>query len=394
MMRAVLVLNSGSSSIKFALYPEVGSELKVLMSGKIAGVGRAPRFKAIDPEGRVLEEDGLGQIEADASHGTLTLRLLDWLEGHNSGVEVVAAGHRVVHGGRNFAEPVRLTPAIMEQLEDLVSLAPLHQPHNLSAIKALAGRYPGLAQVACFDTSFHRTQPRMAELFALPRALADEGVIRYGFHGLSYDYIASVMESHLGDRADGRVIVAHLGNGASMCALKERRSVATSMGFTALHGLMMGRRCGTLDAGVVLHLLKNVGMSIDEVQHMLYRESGLLGVSGVSNNMQVLLESDDERAREAIELYCYLAAGEVGRLAAALGGLDALIFTAGIGENAGQVRRQICERLTWMGLELDLRRNDQNALRISAEASVVDVLVIPTNEELVIAKAVRALSSH
>ena len=351
-----------------------------------------PDFKAVDAEGRTLVEDGLENIEAAASHGALTLRLLDWLEKHNSGFRVVAAGHRVVHGGRHFAEPARVTPDVLQQLEELVPLAPLHQPHNLSAIKALAERLPGLPQIACFDTSFHRTQPRLAELFALPRALADEGIIRYGFHGLSYDYIASVLGEHLGQRADGRVIVAHLGNGASMCAMRERKSVATSMGFTALHGLMMGRRCGTLDAGVVLHLLQNLGMSIDEVQHMLYRESGLLGVSGISNNMQVLLESTDAAAVEAVELYCYRAAGEIGRLAAALGGLDAVVFTAGIGENAGKVRQMICGQLTWMGLELDPGENARNATRISASGSAVEALVVPTNEELVIAKAVRALS--
>ncbi len=390
MKRAILVLNSGSSSIKFALYGEARGDSRPLISGKIAGVGRAPTFKAVDADGRNLVQDGLEHIEASTGHGELTLRLLDWLEKNNSGFEVVAAGHRVVHGGRNFAHPVLVTPDVMVQLEELVPLAPLHQPHNLSAIKALAKRSPGLPQVACFDTSFHRTQPRLAELFALPRALADEGIIRYGFHGLSYDYIAGVLGEHLGGRADGRVIVAHLGNGASMCAMKGRQSVATSMGFTALHGLMMGRRCGTLDAGVVLHLLKNKGMSVDEVQHMLYRESGLLGVSGLSNNMQVLLESDDARAREAVELYCYRAAGEMGRLATALGGLDAVVFTAGIGENATEVRRLICGQLGWMGVELDDGANQRNAARIGTPGSAIDVCVVPTNEELVIAKAVKA----
>lgn len=390
MKRAVLVLNSGSSSIKFALYGEEQSASGPLMSGKIAGVGRAPTFKAVDADGSLLVQDGLEHIEASTGHGELTLRLLDWLEKNNSGIEVVAAGHRVVHGGRTFTGPVLVTPEIMAQLEELVSLAPLHQPHNLSAIKALAKRSAGLPQIACFDTSFHRTQPRLAELFALPRALAEEGVIRYGFHGLSYDYIASVLDQHLGAKAEGRVIVAHLGNGASMCAMKGRKSVATSMGFTALHGLMMGRRCGTVDVGVVLHLLQNKGMSADEVQHMLYRESGLLGVSGISNNMQVLLESDEEDAREAVELYCYRAAGEIGRLAVALGGVDAIVFTAGIGENATEVRRLICEQLSWMGLELDTQSNEQSAARISAPGSNIDVCVIPTNEELVIAKAVWA----
>ena len=359
MKRAILVLNSGSSSIKFALYSARSGDAGPLITGKIAGVGRAPTFKARDGEGRTLVEDGLEDIDPEASHGELTLRLLDWLKKHNSGIEVVAAGHRVVHGGRSFKQPVLVTPNVLRQLEGYVSLAPLHQPHNLSAIKALAKRLAGLPQIACFDTSFHRTQPRVAELFALPRAFADEGVIRYGFHGLSYDYIASVLGDHIGPKAEGRVIVAHLGNGASMCAMQSRKSVATSMGFTALHGLMMGRRCGTLDAGVVLHLMQNKGMSVDDVQHMLYRESGLLGVSGISNNMQELLESDDDRAREAIELYCYRAAGEMGSLVMALGGLDAIVFTAGIGENSAYVRRLICGRLRWMGVELTASGNDR-----------------------------------
>lgn len=250
---------------------------------------------------------------------------------------------------------------------------------------------PELPQVACFDTSFHRTQPRLAQLFALPRTLSDDGIIRYGFHGLSYEYIAGVLPDHMGPRADGRVIVAHLGNGASMCAMKERQSVATSMGFTALDGLMMGRRSGSLDAGVVLHLLQNQGMTIDEVQHMLYRESGLLGVSGISNNMQVLLESTDPNAREAVELFCYRAACELGSLITSLGGLDAIIFTASIGENAADVRQAICAHLSWLGVELDPVANDRHASVISTANSKVEVLVIPTNEEAVIADAARAL---
>ncbi len=392
MKQTILVLNSGSSSIKFAVYPASGDGLHALITGKISGIRRAPSFRATDDGGHSLAADGLADIEMSAGHGELTLRLLDWLEAHNSGLEVVSAGHRVVHGGRSFTGPVVLTPEVMAQLEELVPLAPLHQPHNLSAIKALSNRSDGVPQIACFDTSFHRTQPRLAQLFALPRALADEGVIRYGFHGLSYEYISGVLEGYLGEKAKGRVIVAHLGNGASMCAMKACRSVATSMGYTALDGLMMGRRCGELDAGVVLHLLQQRGMSNSEVEHMLYNASGLLGVSGISNNMQVLLSSNHEHAREAIELYCYRAANEMGSLAMALGGLDAIVFTAGIGENSARVRQMICERLSWMGLVLDAERNDQNAAKISDDDSAIDVCVIPTNEELVIAKAVQALS--
>jgi len=280
---------------------------------------------------------------------------------------------------------------IREKLERLVTLAPLHQPHNLAAIDAIAKVAPGMPQIACFDTSFHRTRPRLARLFALPRELTDEGIIRYGFHGLSYEYIAAALPEQLGILADGRVIVAHLGNGASMCAMQGRRSVATSMGFTALHGLMMGRRCGSLDAGVVLHLLQNRGMSTAQVRHMLYPESGLLGVSGISNNMQVLQECADPKTREAIDLFCYRAACELGSLVTALEGLDAIVFTAGIGENSAEVRRRICERLAWLGVELDQTANDADETVISAADSKVDVLVVPTNEEAVIAKATRAM---
>ena len=389
MADTILVINSGSSSIKFALYPaEPGA---ALLRGRIGGIGRAPDFVVRDGAGTLLAEDGLERIEASAGHGDLTLALLDWLREHNGGNSLVAAGHRVVHGGRRFAGPVVIDADTMSQLEELVSLAPLHQPHNLAAVRTVEQWSPGLLQVACFDTAFHRTQPRLAQLFGLPRHLSDEGVLRYGFHGLSYEYMAGVLPDHLGDRADGRVVVAHLGNGASMCALKQRRSIATTMGFTALDGLIMGRRCGALDPGVVLHLQQSLGMSADETQNLLYRESGLLGVSGISNSMQVLEESGEENAQEAIDLYCYRAACEMGALVTALEGLDAIVFTAGIGENSSTVRRQICRQLAWLGVELDVAANDDGATKISAHGSAVDVLVIHTNEERVIGDATRAL---
>ncbi len=388
---AILTLNAGSSSIKFALYAFDHCNEGPLISGKIDGIGRAPDFKARDASGRSLIEDGLEAIENTANHAELTLRLLDWLRDHDGGVNVVAVGHRVVHGGRFFAEPVLVDAEVVRELDSLVPLAPLHQPNNLAAIRAISDWTPGLPQVACFDTSFHRMQLRLAQLFGLPRVLSDTGLVRYGFHGLSYEYIARVLPEHLGARSDARVIVAHLGNGASLCAMKNRQSVATTMGFTALHGLMMGRRCGTLDAGVVLHLLQERGMSVDEVHHLLYRESGLLGVSGVSNSMQILQESADPHAREAIELFCYRAACEFGSLAAALEGIDAIVFTAGIGENCEQVRRIICSRLAWLGVELDPVANQMNATVISRKDSRIDVLVIPTVEESVIADATRSL---
>lgn len=302
-----------------------------------------------------------------------------------------AAGHRVVHGGRNHTGPARVTEALLGDLEELVPLAPLHQPLNLTAIRCVADYDPDLPQVACFDTSFHHTQDRLAQRFALPRDLTEAGIIRYGFHGLSYDYIASILPTHLGARAEGRVIVAHLGNGASMRAMTDRRSVATSMGFTALDGLVMGRRCGALDPGIVLYLLAAKGMTPNEVSHLLYQESGLLGVSGINNNMATLQASNAPQAREAIELFCYRAAGELARLAASIGGLDAIVFTAGIGENSALVRKLICDRLGWMGVSLDDAANTRNASSITAADSGIDVLVIPTDEEAVIARATQRL---
>lgn len=386
----ILVLNAGSSSIKFAVYKS-GTTADALIRGKITGIGREPAFAAVGPDGATIGKGVLREIEVAADHEALVARLLDWLKQQGGDRSLVGVGHRVVHGGRDFTAPVVIDDAVLSELEQLSPLAPLHQPHNLAAVRAVAGWQPNLRQVACFDTSFHRTQDRLAQLFALPRGLTDEGIIRYGFHGLSYEYIAGILPDHLGPRAEGRVIVAHLGNGASTCALKGRQSVATSMGFTALDGLMMGRRCGALDAGVVLYLIQSKGLSAADIETLLYRQSGLLGVSGISNNMRDLEQSDDPRAREAIELFCYRAADVLGGQVAAIAGLDALVFTAGIGENSALVRRLICDRLAYLGVDLDQRCNEDNALRISSAQSAVDVLVIPTDEESVIAGAVNAM---
>jgi len=391
MTDAILVLNAGSSSIKFAVHSLARNGNTLLLHGKIENIGGTPDFTAHDATGKPMAEGGLRDISKASDHEMLTGQLLTWLEHHHEGLRLVGAGHRVVHGGRDFEGPVMLTPEIMQQLEALTSLAPLHQPHNLAAIRAVSTWAPKLRQVACFDTSFHRTQPRLAQLFALPRKLNDAGIIRYGFHGLSYEYIADILPDHLGDKARDRVIVAHLGNGASMCAIRDLKSVATTMGFTALHGLMMGRRCGTLDAGVVLHLIQEMHMDPDQVLHILYQESGLLGVSGISNNMHVLQDSQDPHAKEAIELYCYFAARELSALIPALGGLDTIIFTAGIGENSARVRQGICKYLNWLGVEIDGAANGSNATIISSADSAVSVLVIPTNEELVVANSVRSL---
>lgn len=391
MTDVILVVNSGSSSLKFALFPARTAASEPLVKGKVTGIGRQPVLTASVNGDAIAVTKPLNNIPADATHEWLITQLLERLASRYVTYNPVAAGHRVVHGGCGFTGPTIIDEAVRQELERLVPLAPLHQPHILAAIDAIVKVAPTLPQIACFDTSFHRTQPRLAQLFALPHELSEKGVIRYGFHGLSYEYIAGVLPDHLGKRADGRVIVAHLGNGASMCAMKARRSVATSMGFTALHGLMMGSRCGSLDAGVVLHLLQNLGMNVDEVQRMLYRESGLLGVSGISNSIQVLQKSSDHRAQEAIDLFCYRAACELGSLVTALEGVDAIVFTAGIGENSAEVRKLICARLAWLGVGLDQSANDANETVIGAANSKVHVLVVPTNEEAVIAKATRAL---
>lgn len=385
MVDVILVVNAGSSSIKFAIYPVTAKCAEPLIKGKVAGIGRKPLLTVTDHGQAVALTEPLNDIPVEATHEWLIETLLTRLRSDLVMLNPIAAGHRVVHGGRDFVEPVLVNAAVREELGKLTSLAPLHQPHNLAAIDAISKVAPALPQIACFDTSFHRSIPRLAQMFALPRQLTDKGVIRYGFHGLSYHYIATRLPSYLGERTFGKVVVAHLGNGASMCAMHECKSVASSMGFTALDGLVMGRRCGSLDAGVVLHLMQQEGMNATEVSDMLYQESGLLGVSGISNNMQVLQDSNSPAAREAVGLFCYRAARELASLAGALGGLDALIFTAGIGENSPEVRREICERAAWLGIELDPDANQDNATWISADASRVDVCVIPTDEEAVIA---------
>lgn len=388
----ILVLNAGSSSIKFSVFAGAG-ELVERLHGEVEGLGPGPeRLRAYDAEGRLLVDLDPGAARgAELTHQEALGVLLDWLETQGLHEEMAAAGHRVVHGGTEYAGPVRVDATVLERLEALVPLAPLHQPHNLAAIRALARLKPGLPQIACFDTAFHRGQPPVAQAFALPREITAAGVRRYGFHGLSYEYIASVLPAFLGEAAEGRVIVAHLGNGVSLCALRARRSVATSMGFTALEGPPMGTRCGTLDPGVVLHLLGAMGMDLDEVTDLLYRRSGLLGVSGISNDMRVLLGSSDPRAAEAIDLFVYRIGRELGSLAAALGGLDAVVFTAGIGEHAVPIRARIGQEAAWLGLRLDEDANRRGGPRISADSSPVSAWVIPTDEERMIARHTRGV---
>ena len=383
---AVLTVNAGSSSIKFALFEIVPqADPRLLNHGQIEGLGTAPRFIARDHAGAVLTEhhwpDG-----ADVTHETVFAELLSWIEGHLGEARLIAAGHRVVHGGRRLTAPAQVTAATLAELDSLVPLAPLHQPHSLSAIRAVTKLRPDLVQVACFDTAFHRTNAAVVRRIALPRALTDQGIERYGFHGLSYEYIASKLPETAPGLAAGKVVVAHLGNGASLCALAAGQSVDTTMGFTALDGLVMGTRCGALDPGVVLYLLQAQGMTASAVEHLLYAQSGLLGVSGVSSDMRALLESDNPQAREAIELFAFRIARETGAMAMTLGGLDGVVFTAGIGEHVATVRRAACERLGWLGVTIDDAANERGDACISTPDSRVAVWVIPTNEELMIAR--------
>jgi acetate kinase len=376
----ILVLNAGSSSIKFTLFADT-DPLSRLCDGAVESLGHTAHFDARDAHGVTLVDRDL----AGATHESALRVLLDWFESAFIGHRLVAVGHRVVHGGASYVAPALVDETVMSGLRALVPLAPLHQPHNLHAIDALAMLHPSLPQVACFDTAFHATQPAIATMFALPHALTEEGIRRYGFHGLSYEYIASRLTEVLGpDTARGRVVVAHLGAGASLCAMLGGKSIATTMGFTALDGLVMGSRTGTIDPGVILYLLDERKMSAADVSDLLYRRSGLLGVSGISDDMRALLASHDPRARTAVDLFVYRIVRELGSLAAALGGLDALIFTAGIGEHAPEIRRRVCEGARWLGIELDEAANARGDICISQ--SRVSVWVAPTDEDLMIAR--------
>lgn len=381
MDKLILVINSGSSSIKFAIF-DASAQSKALLRGTISGLDSKPGFSAHNGAGTALP----GQLPASAhTHESALAWLLDWLQQHQHG-QLIGAGHRVVHGGEHFAQPVLIAPPIFTDLERLMPLAPLHQPHNLAAIRALMSIQPGLPQVACFDTAFHRTQDALAQNFSLPREFTASGIKRYGFHGLSYEYIASVLPQHLETGSDRHVIVAHLGNGASLCAMRNRKSVATTMGFTPLDGLMMGTRCGTIDPGVLFYLLREKKMSPPQVENLLYRKSGLLGVSGISSDMRELLASPAPAAKEAVDLFCYRTMREMGSMIAALGGLDTLVFTAGIGERSPEVRARICEGLGWLGITIDDKANCANQSIINGALSRVAVLVIPTDEEAMIAR--------
>lgn len=381
MNEVILVINAGSSNIKFSIF-YCQSELNILYHGKIDSMSDSRYLTILDANHVQILKENISTQGGDAG-----LQLFfNWFEHASDSMKLKAVGHRVVHGGMFFTAPTLMTDDVMLKIENLIPLAPLHQPNNLEAIKTITAIYPKLPQVACFDTTFHRTQERLATIFAIPKTLTEEGIVRYGFHGISFEYIASVMSKFIDELKHKRVIVAHLGNGASMCAMYQGKSVATTMGLTALDGLMMGTRCGQIDPGILLYLLQEKNYTSNQLEHLLYNESGLLGVSGISHDVRQLLSSEDISAKEAIELFCYRAALEFGSLAVTLKGCDALIFTAGIGENSAMIRKKICDRLTWLGIKIDEAANKKNSAIISANDSNIVVCVIPTNEEYMIAK--------
>jgi acetate kinase len=389
MRNPILVLNAGSSSIKFSVFESAAGRLpKAGAHGQVEGIGGSARLEVADASGRVLAD----QPVARPDHEGAIAAIHQWFAAHvGSEAGFSGIGHRVVHGGLAYAEPVLIDDRVMADLEALIPLAPLHQPHHIAVIRAVKSVAPDVPQVACFDTAFHRTQAALAQEFALPRALTAKGVRRYGFHGLSYEYIVSALPGVAPECVDRRLVIAHLGNGASMCAVDRGRSVASTMGFTAVDGLPMGTRTGALDPGVILYLLQQEKMDADAIERLIYERSGLLGVSGLSSDMRVLLASDVPAAKEAVDLFVYRIGRELGSLAAALGGLDALVFTAGIGEHAAVIRARVCRDAQWLGVRLDEEANARGGPRISRSQSRVSAWVIPTDENLIVARHTRRL---
>jgi acetate kinase len=386
-MKSILVLNAGSSSLKFAVFPlEPALAEHPALSGQIEGIGATPKLSAKTSDGKRYKEDVALSGDLTEQHRGSLSYLFRWLETNAPELKISAAGHRVVHGGEGYSAPVKLDAAILATLETLIPLAPLHQPHNVRAISEIFNLLPNVPQVACFDTAFHRNNPEVAQTYGLPRALTKGGIKSYGFHGLSYDYVTRTLPKVIGDKANGAVVIAHLGNGGSMAAVRNGTGVATTMGFSTLNGLLMGTRCGSIDPGVLLYLIDQKGMDYKSLTQLLYKESGLLGVSGVSQDMRDLLGSDAPEAREAVDLFCYRIARELGSLAAAAGGLDALVFTGGIGENATAIRERVCALSVWLGIDIDLAANNESKLRIDSPKSRVAVAVVPTNEEGMIAR--------
>jgi acetate kinase len=385
MNELILTLNAGSSSVKFAVFEAGDSELELVAKGQVEGIGTAPHFVAKDASGSLLAESYWEPVAGGAGHTMAFRQIWRWLREATEGKRLVAVGHRVAHGGEQYAQPVLIDDSVVSDLSRLIPLVPLHQPHNLASIKAVSMSHPQLRQVACFDTGFHRQRPAVSERFGLPYGLYERGIRRYGFHGISYEYIVSRLEKIAPDLSQGRVIVAHLGSGCSMCAIHGGKSVETTMSFSALDGLPMGTRCGTLDPGVLLYLIHQDRLGVEDLEDLLYKRSGLLGISGVSNDMRALQQSDDPRARDAIDYFVYRIGYNLGALTASLGGLDALIFTAGIGENDAALRARVCRQAAWLGIEINQEANEQRGLKISARDTTPSVWVIPTDEERMIA---------
>jgi len=384
MSDAVLVLNSGSSSIKFGLFDISSTEPKLLCKGLLDEHDAKPHLTVTDATGNSLFEKR--RPAADSDGGALLADIFGWINDYLVGGALLAVGHRVVHGGRDFAGPVEVTDETIAAMDALTPLAPLHQPRCLSPIRAIKSLRPGLKQIACFDTAFHQGLAPVVSRFAIPRRFEEIGIRRYGFHGLSFEFIASRLAEISPSLPGKRTVAAHLGNGASLCAMRDSKSVDTTMGLTPLDGLMMGTRCGVIDPGALLYLQQQQGMSVDDLQHMLYQQSGLLGVSGLSADMRVLLASDDPRASDAIDLFTFRVAKEVAAMANTLGGLECLVFTGGIGEHSAEIRQQVCDRLQWLGVSIDHSANDRANECISAKNSEVDIRIIPTSEETTIAR--------
>lgn len=384
----ILVINAGSSSLKFSVFETLQNRsLTQRVHGQVEGIGAAAQLQVTDADGHESKQPLPGN-----GHEQAIGAIQQWFTEHTGGESGFAAvGHRIVHGGQKYLEPVRIDDAVLAGLQELIPLAPLHEPHQIDAIRAIQRATPGTPQVACFDTAFHRTQPAIAREFALPREFAARGIRRYGFHGLSYEYIVAALPRVAPECVQARLVVAHLGNGASLCAIEKGRSVATTMGLTALDGLPMGTRCGTLDPGVVLYLLQHERMDAAAIEHLLYERSGLLGVSGLSSDMRTLLESTEVSAQQAVDLFVYWIGREIGSLVAAMGGLDALIFTGGIGEHAPQIRSRVCRQAAWLGVALDEAANRRGEGRISLANSATSAWVIPTDENLIVAQHTRRL---
>jgi acetate kinase len=382
----ILVINAGSSSIKFSAFAIIGDRLEPLAAGQVEGIGTAPRFVARNGGGTLIKESSWQPVVAGQGHANAFAVISGWLRAYLAGQDLLAVGHRVVHGGPSLSAPLLIDNTVMETLEAIVPLMPLHLPHNLTAIRAIATTQPELPQVACFDTAFHRHHPQVADRYGLPWQLYEQGLRRYGFHGISYEYIVKRMAQAAPEIAKGRVVIAHLGSGASLCAVKNGRSIDTTMGFSALDGLLMGTRCGALDPGVLLYLLRERGMTADRIETLLYQESGLLGISGISNDLRDLIDNPEPRAQQAIDYFVYRVGQGLGAMTAALGGLDALVFTAGIGEHSDEIRRRICSDAAWLGIDLSAAANARNDDRISPVGHSPSVWVIATDEEWMIAR--------